>query len=198
MNNMLYVIIAVIIIILIVFTLLFSKFRIYFEYKKHPGEKLYTKLSVSFGFINLNRFADKLSKKAEDKAKKADTSEDGIIKKLKKLSKTLKTAKTLYAKNRWHIRDALTVEELDFHVKFGLSDAAKTGIAIGEVWTALYIARAFIAQAGTLKKHYFEVCPSYNEEVFACQGSIKLSIRMISAIVLCTRMYLTYKKINKE
>ena len=193
---MLYVIIAII--ILLVFTLLFSKFRISFEYKKYPGEKLYTKLNISFGFVKLNRFADKLSKNAEDKSKKADTSEEGIIKKLKKLSETLKTVKTLYTKNRWHIRDALVVENLDFHVKFGLSDAAKTGIAIGEVWTVLYIARAFIAQAGTLRKHYFEVCPSYNEEVFACQGSIKLSIRMISAMVLCTRLYLTYKKINKE
>lgn len=193
---MLYVIIAII--ILLVFTLLFSKFRISFEYKKYPGEKLYTKLNISFGFVKLNRFADKLSKNAEDKSKKADTSEEGIIKKLKKLSETLKTVKTLYAKNRWHIRDALVVENLDFHVKFGLSDAAKTGIAIGEVWTVLYIARAFIAQVGTLRKHYFEVCPSYNEEVFACQGSIKLSIRMISAMVLCTKLYLTYKKINKE
>ena len=195
---MLYVIIAVAIIILLIFTLLFSKFKIYFEYKKYPDEKLYTKFSISFGFINLNRFADKLSKKAEDEVKKADKSDEDIIKKLRKASQTIKTVKNIYSKNRWHIREAIAVENLDFHVKFGLSDAAKTGIATGEVWTVLYIARAFIAQIGRLKKHYFEVCPVYTEEVFACQGSIKLGIRMISAIVLCTRLYLTYKNINNE
>ena len=193
---MLYVIIAII--ILLVFTLLFSKFKIYFEYKKYPGEKLYTKLSVSFGFINLNRFADKLSKKAENEVNKADKSEDGMIKKLKKEVQTLKAVKSVYSKNRWHIRDVIKVENLDFHVKFGLSDAAKTGIAVSEVWTVLYIARAFIAQVGTLKNHYFEVCPSYNEETFICQGNIKIGMRMISAIVLFTRLYLTYKNINNE
>ena len=195
---MLYVIIAVAVIILIVFALLFSKFKLTFEYKKSPGEKLYTKLSIHFGFINLDRFADKLSKKAQNQAKKADKTDEGIIKKIKKVSQTLKIVKNLYSENRWHIRNALTVENFDFHVKFGLSDAAKTGIATGEVWTLLYTVRAFTAQVGSLKNHYFEVCPVYTEEVFECQGTVKLSMRMISAIKLCVRLYLTYTNINKS
>ena len=195
---MLYVIIIVVIIILLILTLLFSKLKISFEYKNFPGEKLYTNIGLSFGFINLNRYTDTLSEKAEAQIRNMFKSDEILIKRLKKASKTLKTLKDVYAQNRWQIRNTLTVENLDFHVKFGMSDAAKTGIVTGEIWTALYIARAFIAQVGTLKKHYFEVCPVYTEEVFACQGSFKISIRMISATLLCSRLYLTYNNINNE
>lgn len=194
---MLYVIIAVCVFLLFAGIVLFSKFKIFFEYKKLPGEKLYKKVNISFGFVNLTKLLYKLSKKAKRKTEGIDKSDKAIIEKIKKTSKTFKTVKKIYAKNRWHIRNSLNVEKLDFHIKFGLSDAAVTGIATGAIWTLLYSLTALIAQVGTLKKHYFEVCPVFTEKGLICQGSVKLSVRMIDAIVLVTRLYLTYRNINK-
>ncbi len=194
---MLYVIIAVCVFLLFAGIVLFSKFKIFFEYKKMPGEKLYTKVNISFGFVNLNKIMDRLSKKAKKKTESISGSEKGIIEKVKKASQTFKTVKKIYAKNRWHIRNSLKVEKLDFHIKFGLSDAAATGIATGAIWTMLYSLTALISQVGTLKKHYFEVCPVFTEKGLICQASVKLSVRMIDAIVLGARLYLTYKNANK-
>ncbi len=194
---MLYVIIAVCVFLLLTGIVLFSKFKIFFEYKKMPGEKLYTKVNISFGFVNLSKILDKLSQKVKRKTESIDKSEKGIIEKIKKTSQTFKTVKKIYAKNRWHIRNSLKVEKLDFHINFGLSDAAATGITTGAIWTMLYSFTALISQVGTLKKHYFEVCPVFTEKGLICQGSVKLNVRMIDAIVLGTRLYLTYRSINK-
>ena len=193
---MLYVI--VVILLLLAYTLLFSKIKVFFEYKKNPGEKLYTKLRISLGFVNVSRFAGKLSKKAKTKAEIADKSDEGIIKKIRDATDTLKTVSKIYKKHRWHIRSSLKVENLDFHIKFGLSDAACTGIATGAIWTLLYTGTALVTQVGTLRDHYFEVCPVYTEKGLICQGNIKLSIRVVSLAILAGRILSTYKDIKNK
>ncbi len=189
---MAYLLIALSAILILLLIVLFSKLKIFFEYKKMPGEKIYTDLQISVGIIKLS-----LKPKAKKKAKQKEKSDEGIIKKIKTFKKTFVTLRKVYSKNRWHIRKSLKVENIDFHIKFGLSDAASTGIAVGAIWSLLYSVTALVAQVGSLKKHYFEVVPVYTEPGLIVKGSSRLSIRVISAISLALRLYLTYKKVVK-
>ena len=190
---MVYLLIALSVILIFLLALLFSKIKIFFEYKKMPGEKIYTGLQISVGFIKLN-LKPKVKKAKHEKEK----SDEGIIQKIKTFKKTFVIARKVYSKNRWHIRKSLKVENIDFHIKFGLNDAASTGIATGAIWSLLYSITAFVAQVGSLKKHYFEVVPVYTEPGLIVQGSFRLSIRVISAISIAARLYLTYKNVIKE
>ena len=54
---MIYIIIALVLLLLAV--MLFSKITFSFEYKKHPGEKLYKSIHLSVGIIKLDRFLKK-------------------------------------------------------------------------------------------------------------------------------------------
>ena len=59
---LMYAVITLIIVITVF--LLFAKIKIIFEYKKYPGEKLYTDIHVSYGFINLDKLVSKSISKA--------------------------------------------------------------------------------------------------------------------------------------
>ena len=173
-----YVILAVVILALIF--LLCSKIKLFFEYKKYPGEKLYTDFSVYLGLINVTGFIkkpseDKLTKKAKEKI---------TAEKIENYAKTLKILAKVYSKNRWHIQ-------------FWLFDAMQTGIMTGALWSFLYSALALADAVGTVKDHFFEVAPVYTEPGFISQGSIKLSIRVINALTIMIRLYFTYRKITK-
>ena len=187
-----YIILAIVILALIL--LLSSKIKLFFEYKKYPGEKLYTDLSLSFGFIDLTKFIktpkeDELTRKTKD----VFTTD-----KIKNYVKTFKTLTKVYSKNRWKIQKSLVIEKVNIHIKFGLFDAMQTGIMTGALWSLLYSALALADSVGTVKKHFFEVAPVYTEPGFISEGRVKLSVRFISALILGIRLYTTYKKTVKE
>jgi len=177
--------------------LLFAKIKIFFEYKKYPGEKLYTDLRISIGFLKLDKHLNKLISNTSKKADKKSDNKD-IKKKLSNYTKTFKILKKVYSKNRWYIRKRFNIDKLNLHLKFGLGDAAATGIMTGAIWSLLYSFLALLSQIGTVKKHFFEVAPVYTESGFAFQSSIKLSLRLINIISVVLRLYLTYKKVSKE
>ena len=187
-----YIILAIVILALIL--LLSSKIKLFFEYKKYPGEKLYTDISIHLGFINLSRFIkapkeDKLTQKTKD----IFTTD-----KIKNYVKTFKILTKVYSKNRLKIQKSLVIEKVNIHIKFGLFDAMQTGIMTGALWSLLYSALALADSVGTVKKHFFEVAPVYTEPGFISEGRVKLSVRLISALILGVRLYTTYKKTVKE
>ena len=188
----LYVFLAVLA-FLIIFALT-AKIKIFFEYKKYPGEKLYIDYKITLGGLRLKPIIKKLAKNKETKPK----SEEGLIKKIKVYAKTLSLVTKIYSKNRWFIQKRITAEDISFHLKFGLTDAASTGIATGAIWAVLYNILALIGRIGTLKNHTFEVVPVYTEAGFISEGSFKLSFRLIGIISVILRLYLTYKKLTKN
>ena len=189
---MLYFIIVLIIVLGFIITFLFSKITVVLEYKKYPGEKLYSKLRLTlFGFS-----LDKLIKeRAKPKKEETDSKEKvSLAKKLEAYTRTIKTVSKIYSSSRYHIQRSLCVETLDFHIKFGVGDAAATGILTGAIWTLLYSLTALVSCVGTLRDHYFEVVPVYTEAGLITEGRAKFSIRIINAIFLAVKLYLTYKK----
>ena len=186
--------IALTILALLLLVVLTSKIKIFLEYKKYPGEKLYTDISVCFGFINLTRF---IKTPKEDKLKQK-TKSSFTTDKIKNYVKTFKILTKVYSKNRWPIQKTLVIENVNIHLKFGLFDAMQTGIMTGAVWSLLYSALALATSVGSVKKHFFEVVPVYTEAGFISEGKIKLSVRLISAVILAVRLYTTYTKVSKE
>jgi len=187
---MLYFVIVMAIIAVIVAIILFSKIKIFFEYKKLPGEKIYTDLTIKIGFVKIPLGQ---KKKPEENP---DSSNGKLLEKLKKYIKTFKTVKKIYEKHRWHIRKNFVVDNLDFHIKFGTGDAASTGILTGVIWSFLYGVNGLVSTVGILKKHYFEVAPVYAEKGLILQGSTRISARVVSLLILALRIYITYKKIT--
>ncbi len=193
---LLYAVIALIIVITAF--MLFAKIKIIFEYKKYPGEKLYTDIRVTYGFIKLDKLVSKVISKAS--AKKSFGSEDKemtIIKKVKAYAKTIRILKTVYSKNRWFIRKRLLIDPLKFHLKFGFGDAAVTGIMTGAINTMLYSLLSLLDRIGTVKNHYFEVVPVFESRGFACVARGSITLRMINILTIAVRLYLTYKKTIK-
>jgi hypothetical protein len=189
----LYVFLAVLA-FLIIFALT-AKIKIFFEYKKYPGEKLYIDYKITLDGISLNSV---IKKQTAKKTKEKPKDKKGIIQKLKDLAKVISIVTKVYSKNRWFIQKRLTAEDISFHLKFGLADAASTGIATGAIWAVLYNILALISRIGTLKNHNFEVVPVYTEEGFISEGGFKLSFRLAGIISVALRLYLTYKKLTKN
>ncbi len=195
---MLILCIIIALITLITAILFFTKIKIFFEYKKYPGEKLYKEIKVSVGFIALDKFTKKLFQGEPKPGKIKSKKKKNLLTEIKTYTELFKTVKKVYSKNRWYIRKALKAENIDFHLKFGLGDAAATGVMTGAIWSLLYSLLAFLCQIGTVKKHYFEVAPVYTEAGFIFKAGAKASIRAISAISIILRLYFTYKKLCKE
>ena len=195
---MVFVYIILALICLILLFILTAKIKIFFEYKKYPGEKLYTDYKVTISGFNLNPILKKIIKKAPENkdAKKKDG--QAFVKKIKSYAKTISLVSKTYAKNRWFIRKRLKAEMIEFHLKFGLEDAAQTGIATGAIWSLLYAVLALIGQIGTLKNHNFEVVPVYTEAGFISQGSIRISFRLIGIATILYKLYSTYNKLKKN
>ncbi|MBQ8588559.1 MAG: DUF2953 domain-containing protein [Clostridia bacterium] len=195
---MLILCIIIVLLTLIISFLLFAKIKIFFEYKKYPGEKLYKEIKVSVGFIALDKFIQKLFQGEPKPGKTKSKEKKNLLSEIKTYTELFKIVKKVYSKNRWRIRKVLKADNIDFHLKFGLGDAASTGVMTGAVWSLLYSFLAFLCQIGTVKKHYFEVVPVYTESGFIFKASAKVSARVISAFSIVLRLYFTYRKLRKE
>ena len=190
----LYIIIAIIA-VLIIFALT-AKINIFYEYKKHPGEKLYTDFKITVGGINITKLLSGI--KVKKTGISTEKEQKKLVDKLKSFAKTLSVIKKVYSKNRWYIRKRIYAERINFHLKFGLNNAATTGIATGAIWSVLYGILALLGQIGTVKEHYFEVVPVFTEAGFISEGNVRVSFRTISILSVAIRLYLTYKNIQKE
>lgn len=174
---------------------LLSKIKVFFEYNKRPGEKLYKEILIKFWFIPIR--IKKKSPKVKDKPSKED--KRSFIEKVKDTKDIINSLKTTYSKSRHNIRKGFHIENASLHFRIGLGDAAKTGIAVGAMWALLYDGLAFCDYIGTVKNHYFEVAPDYKEEGFESVGKIKLSLRVIDALIIALRfLHLTYKNNKKQ
>lgn len=188
--------IALAIIAFVVLFILTAKIKVFCEYKKYPGEKLYTDIRITFGGINVTKL---ISKKVSYKSgKTSEKDEKKLLDKLKSYARTISIVKKVYSKNRWYIRKRIYAERINFHLKFGLNNAATTGIATGAIWTILYGLLALLGQLGTVKEHFFEVVPVFTEAGFISEGRIKLRFRLIGILSVALRLYLTYKKVQRE
>ncbi len=177
--TVLYIILATLAVALI--WLLVSKIKVYYAYEKYPEEKFQSTLKLHLGFINLTWLIK----------------EKSLEEKLKFWLKVLKILKKVYPENRIFVQKSLMVDDIDFHIKFGLSDPDKTAPASAAIWAFLHSVLSLASSLATLRHHFFEVVPVYTEPGLICKGHFKISIRLINALSILWKMYLIYRK-SKE
>ncbi len=191
----LYILLAILFVSMMV---LLSKIKVFFEYNKRPGEKLYKEILIKFWFVPI-RIKKKGPSKKKDKPSNENEDKKSIIQKIKDAKDIINSLKTTYSKSRRNIRKGFRIENASLHFRIGLGDAANTGIATGAMWALLYDGLAFCDYVGAVKSHYFEVAPDYKEEGFESVGKIKLSFRVIDALIIALRfLHLTYKNNKKQ
>jgi len=186
---------------IILVAVLVIKVRIVFEFSKTHGDKARNSIRITFfgekvGF-DLKDFSWKSKKNKEEKVEK----DEKFLDKIKGYIKTFKILKEVYSKNKYFIKERMVLENTNVSVKFGLGDAAITGIATGAVWTLLYNMLAFLSCIGTVRDHNFEVEPVYNESGFSMDINGIISFRLINIIRVVLKLVRTYHaviKVNKQ
>jgi len=188
----------------ILLAVLFIKVRIVFSFTKNHGEKAKNSIRITFfgeklGF-DLKDLSWKNKKKKEEKVKEKVEEKEKILDKIKGYIKTFKILREVYSKNKYFIKKRLVLENTNVSVKFGLGDAAVTGIAIGAVWTLLYSILAFLSCIGTVRDHEFKVDPVYNETGLEMDVNGIISFRLINIIRVVVKLVRTYRaviRVNK-
>ncbi len=158
--------------------------------------------------INLSIFGGKVKIKIPDfKGKRKKTVGQGTDKpdksqkfldKARELNNILDKILKTYNNSRNHIKKKIIVKTMDFYIKFGLFDAAQTGIATGHIWGVLYGVYAFICENATVNKHNFQVEPYYENYWLEIKASGIIKLSLVNIISVALRIYFNYKKINKE
>ena len=76
------------------------------------------------------------------------------------------------------------ISNLDFSYKFGLGDAAETGIFSGAVYTAVSVFYAYIINNYTLKKHKINIQPDFNNTLHEVSFYLKIKMTLYSILKL--------------
>ena len=156
---------------------------------------------LGYSFLGSEKKEDKQKSeksKEDNKEKSGENENEGFLKKLENIHAKVIKYKYTYLSCREFVKKRFTVENLDLFVEFGLSDAAKTGIATGAVWAAVYNIFAFITRCAVVKKHNFNVNADYSNEKFDVKTDIIVSFRPISAAFILIYIFLKYNLISKK
>ena len=95
-------------------------------------------------------------------------------------------------------RKHLSCKEVDFNIRFGLDDAAKTGIATGAVWTSGTFLLKLIDTLIGIKKIKMNVYPYFNEKKFEIYLKTILIIQPIHFIMIVNQIRDTIKYIKTK
>lgn len=100
--------------------------------------------------------------------------------------------------SREGIRKRLVLEKLDLDLKFGLGDAAETGIATGVAWGLLYNIYAQLDRFVTVENHGFQLTPVFNSRGFQVLFSGVLRFRLIDTIVISLMVLYHFLMVNQK
>ncbi len=193
--------------ILAIAVILFSPVKIEYDFKKENGGKLKSKLNLSVinGIIKLNLpdLNIKAKSNKKDKRKKKKNAEQLQSKQSDEQFKSVaddlfKLLKKLTAKDGKRRAKKIVAEDIVFYLKFGLFDAAQTGIATGAIWTLLYGFFAFFEYRVTVKSHDFKVVPVFETSFFEFNASGIIKAKTVNIIGMVLKIYRNYKKVKKE
>ena len=95
-------------------------------------------------------------------------------------------------------RKHLSCKEVDFNIRFGLDDAAKTGIATGAVWTSGTFLLKLIDTLIGIKKIKMNVYPDFNEKKFELYVKTILIMQPIHFIMIVNQIRDTIQYIKTK
>lgn len=183
---------------------LFTNMTLLITVQKKHGDELKTEVSLSvlgkpvdiLPFIKKNgRKKDKTEKNANNKNDKTRRSNRG--EKLGSFIKNLAKGRYTYLLSKRCIKKKIRVETFDFRLKFGLDDAAHTGIAVGTAWGGLYNIFALVDKLFTVKNHNFEITPVFDGEYLDMDFKTKIRFSISNIISLAVVIFVNYMKSEK-
>lgn len=145
--------------------------------------------------------AEKPQKKAKKSQEKEKKQETGILERLQGGYRLVRKMQVTLLASRASIRKRLVIETLELDVKFGLSDAAQTGMATGVAWGALYNLYAQLDRFVTIKDHRFQITPVFNSQGYrvAFAGTLKVRLASLMGIaIIVLGNYLTVSRKYKK
>lgn len=187
-----------IIILLVIALLLFLPISADVSFELLGGiDRLRVKAGLAAPFITVFDSSKKKKVKNKEKKPKEEKEEEDKEenKKKKKSFEDIKKILNLAADILTFLKKRLKIILLKLHFHMGFDDAAKTGIATGSAWGFLYDFVSLCDRKFNLKKHSVHVSPDFTQEVFETDINVKISIRLIYAIIVAIKFLKGMKKL---
>ena len=131
------------------------------------------------------------SKKRKSSSKdRTDESKDKIPFLKENTGELKKLLKSVYSLSKKEI----TIEELNLYYKFGLGDAAMTGIYSGGVYTLLHGFGAFVYNNFKVKKQQIDILPDFDNNINDFKTRIVFKLKIINIIKFAAKLALNLIK----
>ncbi len=203
---MFLIVLYIVLIILVLFTVavLFTKMSLLIKVgKPHDGDfKAELTLSVLGQSIDLSQFIkdDKKTSKQADKSEKKKTkkAKPPLGERLHKLRVNIERGRYTYLLSKRYVRKKIKMLNLDFHMTFGLDDAAHTGIATGAAWGSVYNIFGFLDRLFTVKSHKFNIIPVFDGECFDFAFETKLRFSLSNLVAIAFAVFTNYLKAKRK
>lgn len=208
--TLLTVILSVIIFLLLtlISVILFVKFKICISVRKKDGKKPKTDISIYLpGGIKITNFDNKKSKKTKKKDKnnkpknkKDETkySDKNFFEKAKNAYKLFNEIKCTYSLSKKKIKKKIVADKIILNLNFGLSDAAKTGIATGTLWACVYNILGFISKIITIGTPEINITPIFEKKYIEFESECIFTARGVNLISIIASLGINYIKVRKN
>lgn len=153
---------------------------------------------IGFSLPRTKKINKKGKRNEKSKSKEKEKETGGIVERLYNIYENFVKLKFTHLLCRDFIRKRVRIENLCVKVDFGLSDAAKTGIATGAVWGILYNIFGFVTRFFYVENHKFDVNADYNKEKFELDVDGILSFRIVNIIIIACYALLKYMGVSKK
>ena len=111
---------------------------------------------------------------------------------------TWKTSKDELREMLAYVRNHVSVNNVDFDIRFGFDNAAATGISTGAIWgMGSFILKVIDSLIG-IKKINMQVNPDFNNKVFEIYSKIILIMRPVHFIIILRKVIKTYSYVKNK
>lgn len=129
----------------------------------------------------------------------SDVCDDTAFKeKLRKYYQAFVRVRYTWLKSKAKVRKNVFAQKLFLDVRFGLDDAAATGIAAGAVWAAAYNVIAFLSSLIRISEPEVNITPLFDDELIEAKAQCILSFTVANIISILISIGYNYFIINKK
>lgn len=193
--------IVLIILALLVATMLFTKMSLIIKVVKPANGNFKSELMLSVlgQTIDLSPFIKQDKKTGEQmqaaqKKPKREEEKPSFGERLHKLRINIERGRYTYLLSKRYVRKKIKIENIDFNMKFGLDDAAHTGIATGAAWGSLYNVFGFVSLLFKVKSHKFNITPVFDGECFALEFGSRIEFSLSNILAIAFAVMINYIK----
>lgn len=129
----------------------------------------------------------------------SDVCDDTAFKeKLRKYYQAFVRVRYTWLKSKAKVRKNVFAQKLFLDVRFGLDDAAATGIAAGTVWAAAYNVIAFLSSVIRISEPEVNITPLFDDESIEAKAQCILSFTVANIISILISIGYNYFIINRK